>query len=178
MTFSGEAEFESWATRVDEFYDPASRAKKEFLLTRKLVLAARRYTSHVDELIQQRTGHSRSHWQTLSALAFSEGPVPTLELSRRMAVQWPTLIRTLNRLESEGLIRRETDPSDRRSRLVSITPMGRRVMLRVQDILDPARERVLANFSEEDLVNAERLLDNLFTALLSETEESPLDQAR
>jgi len=168
MTFKGETQFEDWAKRFHEQYDEGSRLEKEFKLTRKLVLTARRWTSFADDLVRKRTQHSRARWQTLSALAFSEGSVGTLELAGRLAVRWPTLIRVLNELEREGLIRREPDRTDRRTRLITITPEGRRLMSRVRDILDPARSRVLAKFSDEDLVTAERVLDEIFTHLVAE----------
>jgi MarR family transcriptional regulator, transcriptional regulator for hemolysin len=168
MTFKGETEFEEWAVRFPEFYEPGTRLEKEFRLTRKLVLAARRWTTHVDERVKQKTGHSRARWQTLSALTFSEGPVATVELASRLAVQWPTLVRILNDLEKSDLIRREKDPNDHRSRLVSITAEGRRVMARVQDVLDPMRTRALAEFSDDELVVAEGVLDRLFKVLVRE----------
>jgi MarR family transcriptional regulator for hemolysin len=171
MTFKGETEFDAWAKRFYEQYEEGSRLEKEFHLTRKLILTARRWTTHIDELVKKRTGHSRARWQTLSALSFSEGTVGTLELARRLAVRWPTLIRVLNELEAEGLIRRLPDPHDRRMRLVAITPEGRRVMSRVRDILDPARSAVLAGFSDEELVSAERVLDRLFEHLVEQFDE-------
>jgi MarR family transcriptional regulator for hemolysin len=172
MTYKGEEDFDDWARRYAEFYEPGTRKEKEFRFTRKLVLAARRYTAVVDESVRQKTGHSRARWQTLSALAFSEGPVGTLELATRIAVRWPSLIRILNDLEQAGLIRREQDPNDRRSRLISITAEGRRVMGRVQDALDPVRSRVLATFSEEELVAVEKVLDRLFKILVQEIRAS------
>jgi MarR family transcriptional regulator for hemolysin len=165
MTVQVEADFREWAARFAEFYVPGSRSEKEFRLTIKLVMAARRWTTQADEYVQRKTGHSRARWQTLSALAFSDGPVATLELARRLAIRWPTLIRILKELDEAGLISRRTDPGDKRSRLVAITPEGRRVMLRVQDVLDPLRSRALASFSDEDLVRTEAVLTRLFTVL-------------
>lgn len=166
MTFKGESEFDRWASRFHEQYEEGSRLEKEFRLTRKIILTARRWTSYIDEVVKKRTGHSRARWQTLSALSFSEGNVGTLELARRLAVRWPTLIRVLNELEAEGLIRRLPDPDDRRARFIAITPEGRRVMARVRDILDPARTTVLARFSDKELVIAERVLDQIFEHLV------------
>jgi len=162
-----DGEFEGWAKRFYEQYEEGSRLEKEFRLTRKLILTARRWTSYIDEVVKKRTGHSRARWQTLSALSFSEGTVGTLELARRLAVRWPTLIRVLNELDAEGLIRRLPDPHDRRMRLITMTPEGRRVMGRVRDILDPARTQVLAGFSDEELVMAERVLDRIFEHLVA-----------
>ena len=169
MSSHEELEFERWASRFPEFYEPGTREEKEFQLTRKLILAARRWTTHADDHVRRKTGHSRARWQTLSALAFSEGPVATLELAARVSVRWPTLIRMLNHLEQEDLIRREQDPNDKRSRLVSITPQGRRVIGRVQDVLDPVRTRALADFSNQELVATERMLDRLFEVLVRES---------
>ena len=169
MTSKEEVGFERWASRFPEFYEPGTREEKEFQLTRKLILAARRWTTHADDHVRRKTGHSRARWQTLSALAFSEGPVATMELATRVSVRWPTVIRMLNHLEEEGLIRRELDPTDKRSRLVSITAQGRRVIGRVQDVLDPVRTRALADFSNEELVATERMLDRLFAVLVRES---------
>ena len=165
MTCKGEGEFDVWASRFHEFFEKGGRSEKEFRLTRKLVLAARRWTNYADEMIKTQTGYSRAHWQTLCALAFSDGPVATLELSRRMSVQWPTLIRVLNDLEKKGLIERAVNPDDRRSRLLRISPAGRKVMSRVQDMLDPSRKEVLSCFSDDELVTVEEVLDRLFLVL-------------
>lgn len=165
MAFDDDTEFDRWAVRFFEFYEPGSRAEKEFRFTRKLVLAARRWTFHIDELVKQQTGHSRARWQTLSALSFSPGPVTTLDLAARMGVRWPSVVKVLNELEREGLVRREVNPDDKRSRLVSITPEGRRLNSRVRDVLDPIRRRFLSEFSDDELCQAERTLDRLFKVL-------------
>ena len=171
MALKEQLEFGRWAAQSTEFYAENSRSEKEFLFTRKLVLTARRWTTFVDENIKRESGYARSDWQTLSALAFSDGPVATLELSRRMAVQWPTLVRTLKILETEGLIRRDVDPEDRRSRLVSITSAGRQLVDHMQAVLDPCRKRVLAGFQDEELQTAKRLLDQLFEILGEESKQ-------
>jgi len=46
-------------------------------------------------------------------------------LARLAAVEQPTMANTLNRMERDGLVMRRPDPEDRRSALVSLTPLGR-----------------------------------------------------
>lgn len=46
------------------------------------------------------------------------------ELAISATVEQPTMANTLNRMERDGLIVRAPDPNDRRSALVSLTPMG------------------------------------------------------
>jgi DNA-binding MarR family transcriptional regulator len=59
-----------------------------------------------------------------AALATIEchGPMTPSELAARERIQRPTATRVIARLEEMGLIGRTTDPQDRRSSLVSVTP--------------------------------------------------------
>lgn len=161
----GSGEFDGWAKRFAEFYTGGSRAELEFRFSRLLILAARRWSTYIDEVIRQRTGQPRSRWQTLAALAFSDGPIATIELAERMAVQWPSLVRTLNDLEAEGLIERRVNPADKRSRLVTITQQGLAVFDEVKTVLDPARAALLREFADEELATAERLLERFFAVM-------------
>lgn len=159
-------EFDNWAQSFYDQYDRGSRLEHEFRLTRMLVITARKWTAHIDEKIRQRTGYTRARWQALSGISLSGAPVSTLELSERMGIQWPTLIRTLNELEAEGLIERKQDPNDRRYRLVEISPAGRRVLKDVRAILDPMRSALLTGLSEEELIATEQVLRRLLVTLL------------
>lgn len=162
---SGEGEFDSWAKRFGEFYPEGSRGELEFRFSRLLIVAARRWSTFIDEAIRRKTGQPRARWQTLAALAFSDGPIATIELAERMAVQWPSLIRTLDGLEAEGLIERRVNPADKRSRLVTISGKGLEVFREVQAVLDPTRAALLEGFSSEELQAAERLLERFFGAI-------------
>lgn len=58
------------------------------------------------------------------------------ELARLIKVEQPTMAQLLGRMERDGLVQREPDPSDRRSSLVSLTetalaklPAGREVLI-------------------------------------------------
>jgi DNA-binding MarR family transcriptional regulator len=67
----------------------------------------------------------------------SSGPMPVFfalqdgramtqkALARQAAVEQPTMANTLKRMERDGLIVRAADPDDKRSALVSLTPLGR-----------------------------------------------------
>jgi DNA-binding MarR family transcriptional regulator len=61
---------------------------------------------------------------TLETL-LSEGPLRLGSLGRRLGVTPSTLSRNVERLEDEGLVRRQPDPEDARSSRVSLTTKGR-----------------------------------------------------
>lgn len=162
---SGEGKFDGWATRFGEFYPEGSRAELEFRFSRLLILCARRWSTFIDDVIRHETSQPRSRWQTLTALAFSDGPIATIELAERMEMQWPSLIRTLNDLEAEGLIERRINSADKRSRLVTITDEGLTVFNEVKAVLDPTRATLLEGFADDELQVTERLLDRFFGSI-------------
>lgn len=52
------------------------------------------------------------------------------------------------RLESRGLVRRSPCPQDRRMKMVSLTPRGRRLVTRMQPAVERAHERTIAALPE------------------------------
>jgi DNA-binding MarR family transcriptional regulator len=89
------------------------------------------------------------------------------ELSRSTMVTTGGMTKRLDRLEALGLIRRAPDPSDRRGRLIALTPDGRELVDRAVEThieneegllegLSPAKRRQLASLLRDLLVSLER----------------------
>jgi DNA-binding MarR family transcriptional regulator len=96
-------------------------------------------------------GLNGGEFDVLTALRRTGRPfrlTPT-ELSEALIVTSGGMTKRLAALEGDGLIRREPDPHDGRSTVVTLTPKGRRLV-----------ETILA----EHLENAERLLSGLSTS--------------
>lgn len=78
----------------------------------------------------------------------SYAPSPVGELVRIFGIKQSTLTSMLDRLEDDGLVRRDTNPDDRRSFLINITPAGRklagRLNRRIEILEDDIRDRVNA----------------------------------
>ncbi|WP_315762656.1 MarR family winged helix-turn-helix transcriptional regulator [Sphingomonas sp. Y38-1Y] len=144
--------------RYREYFPERSRDEIEFSLTRILSLSSRRWGAHVENRMLAATGETRPRWQTLFVLSVATPPVTTSLLSNRLAIQWPPLIRTLNSLEADGLIRRTPNPHDKRSRYIEITPAGLAVVDRVQPALAEIRASVFKDISEDDMRHAARVL--------------------
>ena len=91
---------------------------------------------------------------TLATLA-SSGPIPTTELAARERISQPSMTTLVSRLQRQGLVRRQSDASDGRVVLVTITGAGLRTLRRrrsgrvlfLADLvsrLDPAEQGTLA----------------------------------
>lgn len=153
--------FDSTTPQYRAYFPEGSRDDVEFRLTRILSLSARRWGNFVESRMMAATGQSRSRWQTLFVLSVAKPPVTTSLLSARLAIQWPPLIRTLNSLEADQLIRRVDNPSDKRSRYIEITPAGLEVVAQVQPVLAELRGMAFAKLSVDEMEFATRILQKI-----------------
>jgi len=69
------------------------------------------------------------------------------EIARRLKIEVPTVVRTVQRLEAAGFVRRDRDPKDQRRSLVLLTDRGRAVTPAVRAALDAAGAAATTGFS-------------------------------
>ena len=69
-------------------------------------------------------GLTSAGWNALAAVADSADPPSQRELARRLGVDGATLVTTLDRLVTAGLVRRAAEPGDRRVKRIALTPQG------------------------------------------------------
>jgi DNA-binding MarR family transcriptional regulator len=94
----------------------------------------------------------------LAALATVErhGPITLGELAGHERVRPPTMTRIVAGLEETRLLRRETDPSDRRVARVTITPEGSRLLARSRTRKDAFLASLLEQLDADELAVVER----------------------
>jgi DNA-binding MarR family transcriptional regulator len=81
--------------------------------------------------------HSFSRYEVLMLLLFSRrGSLPLGKVGARLQVHPASVTNVVNRLESDGLLRRLPHPSDGRTTLAEITTEGRRLAHRATDALN------------------------------------------
>jgi DNA-binding MarR family transcriptional regulator len=94
----------------------------------------------------------------------SHGPLTPSEIADRERIKRPTATRLIGTLEVAGLVARTSDPSDRRSSLIAITPEGRQLMRTLRTRKDAylvQRLRKLSADERETLARAADLLERL-----------------
>jgi DNA-binding MarR family transcriptional regulator len=118
-----------------------------------------------------KSGLSPSRLSALSVVVFG-GPLRLGDLARAEQVQASTMSVLVRSLEEEGWVRRDPDPADGRSVLVSATPAG-------TEILEAARARrlrrldaLLEPLSEAERTTVDRAVDILQHALATSVERS------
>ncbi|WP_280362880.1 MarR family transcriptional regulator [Nocardia wallacei] len=108
--------------------------------------------------VVERTGMPFSRIRILRRLR--QGPMTLKDLARAATMDAPATTVTINDLEERGLVMRQTDPADRRSKLVSATESGLAVLADALATPDPAPDS-LAALSPDDLRTLRDLLRRL-----------------
>jgi DNA-binding MarR family transcriptional regulator len=88
-------------------------------------------------------------------------PLPLGELSARAGCVKSNITQLVDRLEAERLVRRVSDPEDRRSTLAEITPEGRRRHDAAAGALAEAAREVLAGISPAERTELRALVGRL-----------------
>ena len=91
------------------------------------------------------------------------GGIRQTTICDRMASDPNTIAALVERMASDGLIKRKVDPTDRRARLITISAKGRRHYAKARPLAIELQEEVLeaipANERERLLINLEKLAD-------------------
>ncbi|MDM0088034.1 MULTISPECIES: MarR family transcriptional regulator [unclassified Variovorax] len=118
-------------------------------------------------------GFTRIADDGLREFGFAVGQLPVLvslkerktlsqaELARIAQVEQPSMAQLLARMERDGLVERVPDPDDKRSRLISLTPLATRRLPKAKAVMDAHAQQVLEGFSAEDMAQLMALLTRL-----------------
>jgi MarR family transcriptional regulator for hemolysin len=126
----------------------------------------------------------------LRALGLGIGQVPVLaalehggslsqtELARIAEIEQPSMAQVLSRMQRDGLIRREPDPQDARSSLISLTDAALSQLPAAREVLQQGSREALSDFDAADVEQLGRLLHRVVSnlervAAASRTERAP-----
>ncbi len=80
-----------------------------------------------------------------------EGPLSQVDLADRMMIEPPTLVRILDRMERDDWIKRESDPLDRRRKVVKVLPEAKPVWLKMVSCLKRLRKKATQGMTEDEV---------------------------
>jgi DNA-binding MarR family transcriptional regulator len=108
--------------------------------------------------VVEQTGLPFSRVRVLRRLA--RQPMSVKEVAHAATIDAPAATVAVNDLEDRGLVMREVDPGNRRSKRVSLTAAGRAVVQRIDAIDDPAPAALTA-LAPDDLVTLHAIMGRL-----------------
>jgi DNA-binding MarR family transcriptional regulator len=102
-------------------------------------------------------------WAVLMHLWSNDGMIQA-QLARRIAIEQPTMVRTIDRMERDGLVTRSPDPSDRRAVRISLTARGSDLRDELVPLAAGVNRAATAALTAEEVITLRRLLAKLVAA--------------
>lgn len=124
----------------------------------KLNFTARVYARRLNEMFTA-TGMYSSQWPVVLLLS-ERGPCTQVELTEQLAVEPPTMTRTLSRMEKAGWIRR-VPGRDRRERRVELTEQSVRMIDEWKAQSRELEQQALQQVSAEDYAAFDRVMKRI-----------------
>ncbi|WP_119353607.1 MarR family winged helix-turn-helix transcriptional regulator [Azohydromonas sediminis] len=125
----------------------------------RLAVLAEAVSRAIADVYGERFDLTRDEWRVLAALA--GGPMKTGDVIAHTTLDKMQVSRAVTRLEAHGLVEREQVASDRRARVLRLTPAGRALFRRIAP-LARAREAFLLDALDAD---ERRVLDRAIDKL-------------
>jgi DNA-binding MarR family transcriptional regulator len=97
------------------------------------------------------------------------------DLADLLGVDAPTVTRKIQQLEREELVSRRPDPDDGRATRILLTRAGRRAIEKVLEARREWYERLVADWTDEDLTTFASLLGRFSSSLGRDLEEARID---
>lgn len=105
-------------------------------------------------------GYSRSRWMVLLHISLKDG-ISHRELADRLGIEAPTLVRLIDRMESEGLLSRRPSETDRRVKHLHLSPAGHKEVERIRAVAIEVRREVLTGLDQAEVAIALDILKKI-----------------
>lgn len=109
-------------------------------------------------------GFSHSRWLLLLHLSRNDG-CTHCELAQNMGIEAATLVKQVDHMEQEGLLKRCGSETDRRVKHLYLSPTGKKAVERIRSSAAELRKEILAGSGEQEIASALAVLQNIRSKL-------------
>ena len=124
--------------------------------------AARAFANRLSDELRPH-GVAIGQWAVLLHLWGTDG-LTQAQLARRVAIEQPTMVRTIDRMVRDGLVTRAPDPKDRRASRITLTERGSSLRDDLVPLAAGVNRAATTALSDEEVATLRRLLARLVSA--------------
>jgi DNA-binding MarR family transcriptional regulator len=114
--------------------------------------------------------------EKLLMLLWEREPRSQSEITRNLAVEPPTVVKMLTRMERAGVVVRGRSDTDGRIVLVSLTDKGRALEAPVRSVWEQLEEHTVAGLDPQEQEDLAALLEKVVHALVAERRPATVEQ--
>ena len=111
---------------------------------------ARIWRNKLDQRLRPQ-GLSQAKWLVLVHLNMAKSELTQKELSERLGIEGPSLVRQLDRMETDGWVERRASITDRRAKTIHLTAKATEMIREIKRIATQLRGELLSDISPEEL---------------------------
>jgi MarR family transcriptional regulator, transcriptional regulator for hemolysin len=156
--------------------DGSTLAHTQWRIGITIAQIARRWRARLDQRIAE-YGLTEARWLALLAISRGGEGMTQKDLAGRLLIEGPTLVRTLDWLEGEGLVERREAPHDRRAKTLHLTAKARPLIHRIEAAAIGVRAEILAGIPEAELANCLAVLERVAVGLAAPAPPPPVAEA-
>ena len=112
-------------------------------------------------------GMSQARWMVLFSLSQRGEGIAQRDLAAYLSIEGPTLVRILNKLESEGWVERRDHPEDKRCKLVYLCEKATPILDQITGTAAKLREQLLHGIPAENLATCLNVMETIKSRLES-----------
>ena len=144
--------------------DGSTLAHTQWRIGITIAQIARRWRGRLDARIAE-FGLTEARWLALLALARGGDGMTQKDLAQRLLIEGPTLVRTLDWLERQGLVERRELTQDRRAKTLHLTVQATPLIHRIEAAATLVRAEILCGIPEDELAGCLAVLERVAIGL-------------
>ena len=125
-----------------------------------LKTSAKTWERAADIELRERFGLTGAKWKIIVVLSMREG-ITQKHIADMAFVEAPTLVPIIDKMEKEGYLTRQSDPSDRRNNLIFMTKKTKTIVDPIIDCILEIRNMGLNKISKKDMETAKKVLEQI-----------------
>lgn len=106
-------------------------------------------------------GLTEATWRPLLHLHFLGDGTRQKDLAASVGIEGPSVVRLLDTLIDKGFLERSEDASDRRAKLLRLTPVGLKIVGRIQETVSSLERELLSPFGDGEIAQMGDFVERL-----------------